>query len=244
MQATPLLEVANVDFSYGHLQVLFDVSIDVRDGEVLALLGTNGAGKSTLLRVISGLAPPDRGVVRFDREDVTDTTAGHRVRLGIVQISGGKAVFGSLSVGENLRAGAHTYKWQKQRIRDRCDAALALFPRLGERLDQQAGTLSGGEQQMLAIAKALMLDPKVLIIDELSLGLAPVVVQELLGVVEQLKERGTTMVIVEQSVNVALALAERAVFMEKGEVRFTGRAADLLERDDLVRAVFLGGERG
>jgi ABC-type branched-subunit amino acid transport system ATPase component len=242
--APPLLEVCNLDFSYGHLQVLFDVSIDVRDGEVLALLGTNGAGKSTLLRVISGLAPPDRGVVRFDREDVTAASAGHRVRLGIVQISGGKAVFGSLSVGDNLRAGAHTYKWQKQRIRDHCEAALALFPRLGERLDQQAGTLSGGEQQMLAIAKALMLDPKVLIIDELSLGLAPVVVQELLGVVEQLKERGTTMVIVEQSVNVALALAERAVFMEKGEVRFTGRAADLLERDDLVRAVFLGGERG
>ena len=238
-----MLEVANVDFSYGHLQVLFGVSIDVRDGEVLALLGTNGAGKSTLLRVISGLAPPDRGVVCFDGEDLTPTTAAHRVRLGIVQISGGKAVFGSLTVGENLRAGAHTYKWQKQRIRDRCEAALALFPGLGARLGQQAGTLSGGEQQMLAIAKALMLDPKVLIIDELSLGLAPVVVQELLGVVEALKGRGVTMVIVEQSVNVALALAERAVFMEKGEVRFTGRAADLLERDDLVRAVFLGGER-
>jgi len=244
MQAAPLLEVCNLDFSYGHLQVLFDVSIDVREGEVLALLGTNGAGKSTLLRVISGLAPPDRGVVRFDHEDVTVASASHRVRLGIVQISGGKAVFGSLSVAENLRAGAHTYKWQKQRIRDRCDAALALFPPLGERLNQQAGTLSGGEQQMLAIAKALMLDPKMLIIDELSLGLAPAVVQELLGVVEQLKARGITMVIVEQSVNVALALAERAVFMEKGEVRFTGKATDLLERDDLVRAVFLGGERG
>src|SRR5439155_20477100 len=105
--------VGYVDFSYGHLQVLFDVSVAVRDGEVLALLGTNGAGKSTLLRVISGLAPPDRGVVRFDREDVTTSSAGHRVRLGIVQISGGKAVFGSLRFGENLRAGAHTYKWQK-----------------------------------------------------------------------------------------------------------------------------------
>jgi ABC-type branched-subunit amino acid transport system ATPase component len=219
------------------------VSVAVHEGEVLALLGTNGVGKSTLLRVISGLGSPDRGVVRFGREDITPTSPGHRVRRGIVQISGGKAVFGSLTVGENLRAGAYTYKWQKTRIRDRCEAALALFPRLGERFNQQAGTLSGGEQQMLAIAKALMLDPKVLIIDELSLGLAPVVVQELLGVVEELKGRGITMVIVEQSVNVALALAERAVFMEKGEVRFSGLTVDLIERDDLVRAVFLGGER-
>jgi len=235
-----LLEVRNVDFSYGHVQVLFDVNLDVSGGEVLALLGTNGAGKSTLLRVISGLATPDRGIVRFDGAIITSQSPPDRVRRGIVQVAGGKAVFASLTVQDNLRAGAYSYKWDRDRIGQRTDEVLELFPALARRLSQLAGTLSGGEQQMLAIAKALMLDARLLMIDELSLGLAPVVVQELLGVVDRLKAQGITMVIVEQSVNVALELSDRAVFMEKGEVRFTGPAADLLERDDLVRAVFLG----
>ena len=235
-----LLEVRNVDFSYGHVQVLFDVNLDVSGGEVLALLGTNGAGKSTLLRVISGLATPDRGIVRFDGAIVTSHSPPDRVRRGIVQVAGGKAVFASLTVQDNLRAGAYSYKWDRDRIGQHTDEVLELFPALARRLSQLAGTLSGGEQQMLAIAKALMLDARLLMIDELSLGLAPVVVQELLGVVDRLKTQGITMVIVEQSVNVALELSDRAVFMEKGEVRFTGPAADLLERDDLVRAVFLG----
>jgi ABC-type branched-subunit amino acid transport system ATPase component len=238
----PLLQVHHLDFSYGQVQVLFDVSIDVYPGEVLAILGTNGAGKSTLLRVISGLAQPDRGVLRLGHRTITFSDPAARVGLGIVQVAGGKAVFGPLSVRENLVAGAYRYKWERQRIRTRTAEVVELFPRLGERLDQPAGTLSGGEQQMLAIAKALMLDPRILIVDELSLGLAPVVIQELLGVIERLKGEGMTMVIVEQSVNVALALADRAIFMEKGQVRFTGRAAELMERDDLVRAVFLGGE--
>jgi len=235
-----LLEVDAVDFSYGHVQVLFDVHLDVYEGEVLALLGTNGAGKSTLLRVISGLGRPDRGQVRFNGVTVTSAGATARVRSGIVQVCGGRGVFGPLSVRENLTAGAFTYRRDKARVATRMGEMLELFPTLGARLEQPAETLSGGEQQMLAIAKALMLDPKLLMIDELSLGLAPVVVQELLAVVEQLKAAGTTMVIVEQSVNVALALADRAVFMEKGAVRFSGPAADLIERDDLVRAVFLG----
>jgi ABC-type branched-subunit amino acid transport system ATPase component len=237
-----LLQVHHLDFSYGQVQVLFDVSIDVYPGEVLAILGTNGAGKSTLLRVISGLAQPDRGVLRLGHRTITFSDPAARVGLGIVQVAGGKAVFGPLSVRENLVAGAYRYKWDRPRIKRRTAEVVELFPRLGERLDQAAGTLSGGEQQMLAIAKALMLDPKILIVDELSLGLAPVVIQQLLGVIERLKGERMTMVIVEQSVNVALAVADRAIFMEKGQVRFTGPAAELMERDDLVRAVFLGGE--
>ena len=236
----PVLQVRNLDFSYGPLQVLFDVDLDVREGEVLALLGTNGAGKSTLLRAISGLGLADRGVIRLRGRTITFSDPGTRVRLGIVQVPGGKAVYPSMTVGENLVAGAYTYIWDVERIRSRVAEVIELFPVLGERLDQPAGTLSGGEQQQLAIASALLLDPEVLLIDELSLGLAPVVVQELLGVVERLKSRGMTIVIVEQSLNVALAVADRAVFMEKGQIRFEGPAQELLERDDLVRAVFLG----
>jgi ABC-type branched-subunit amino acid transport system ATPase component/sugar phosphate permease len=240
----PILQIRNLDFSYGQVQVLFDVTLDVKEGEVLALLGTNGAGKSTLLRAISGLGLADRGVVRFRGRTITLTEPGSRVRMGIVQMPGGKAVFPSLSVRENLLAGAHSFIWEPKKVEQRVDKVIDMFPILGERIDQPAGTLSGGEQQMLGLATSLLLDPAVLLIDELSLGLAPVVVQQLLEVVEQLKSQGITMVIVEQSVNVALSIADRAVFMEKGRVRFEGPARELLDRDDLVRAVFLGGEGG
>ncbi|HVF73876.1 MAG TPA: ATP-binding protein [Acidimicrobiales bacterium] len=240
----PVLQVRNLDFSYGPIQVLFNVEVDVKKGEVLALLGTNGAGKSTLLRAVSGLAIPDRGVVRLNGRTVTYSDAETRVRAGIVQVPGGKAVFPTLSVRENLTVGAHTYVWDRERLDAKLDEVLTLFPRLQERLDQPAGKLSGGEQQMVALAKGLLLDPEILLIDELSLGLAPVVVQDILEVVETLKARGLTMVIVEQSVNIALEIADRAVFMEKGRVRFQGPAKELLERDDLVRAVFLGAEAG
>jgi ABC-type branched-subunit amino acid transport system ATPase component len=239
-----VLEVDHVDFSYGRLQVLFDISLEVKAGEVLALLGTNGAGKSTLLRAVSGLDPVGGGAVRFDGRDITRTSPRARVQAGIVQVPGGRAVFPSLSVGDNLVAGAYTFVWDRGRVERRLDHVLGLFPVLAERLDQPAGTLSGGEQQMLGLATALLLEPKMLMIDELSLGLAPVVVQQLLETVEALKADGMTMLIVEQSVNVALSLADRAVFMEKGEVRFEGPAAELLDRGDLVRAVFLGAEGG
>jgi ABC-type branched-subunit amino acid transport system ATPase component/predicted MFS family arabinose efflux permease len=239
-----LLQIRNLDFSYGPVQVLFDVDLVVRRGEVLALLGTNGAGKSTVLRAISGLALPERGVIRFGGRAVTFTDATERVRRGIVQVPGGKAVFPSLTVRENLLAGMHTFIWDDARVEKKSREVLALFPRLHERLDQPAGTLSGGEQQMLALAKALLLDPELLLIDELSLGLAPVMVQEILQTIDVLKERGITMVIVEQSLNVALSISDRAVFMEKGRVRFEGPAAELMQRDDLARAVFLGGEGG
>ena len=240
----PVLQVRNLDFSYGKVQVLFDVHLDVRRGEVLGLLGTNGAGKSTLLRAISGLALPDRGVVRLNGRAITYADAEARVGMGIVQVPGGKAIFPSLTVSENLIAGAYRYVWDGDRVRERTTEVLELFPILAARLGQPAGTLSGGEQQMLALAKALLLDPEILLIDELSLGLAPIVVQELLGTVETLKARGITMIVVEQSVNVALSIADRAVFMEKGQVRFEGPARDLLARDDLVRAVFFSGQGG
>jgi branched-chain amino acid transport system ATP-binding protein len=235
------LEVRGVDFAYGNLQVLFDVSLDVDDGEVIALLGTNGAGKSTVLRAVSGLGLPSRGSVRFFGEDITWLDAETRVAKGLIQVPGGKSTFPSLSVLENLRTGGYTYRRDKARLDAAVEEVLGMFPVLGERKDQAAGTLSGGEQQMVALGRAFIANPRMLLIDELSLGLAPVVVEQLLGIVRAFSARGTTLVLVEQSVNVALSIATRAYFMERGEVRFEGKASDLLERDDLLRSVFLSG---
>ncbi len=235
-----LLQVEGVDAGYGSVQVLFDVSLEVEHGEVLALLGTNGAGKSTLLRTVSGLHPVMAGTVRFDDHDVTAMAPHRRVQAGIVQLAGGRAVFSSLSVAENLRVGAFTFLDDPARVEARIAEVLEMFPPLQTRLSQLAGSLSGGEQQMVALAKALLPEPKLLIIDELSLGLAPVVVGRLLEVIERLRATGMTMLIVEQSLNVAAAFADRAVFMERGEVRFTGSPTDLIESGDLARAVFLG----
>jgi ABC-type branched-subunit amino acid transport system ATPase component len=234
---SPVIQVRNLDFSYGKVQVLFDVSLDVYRGETLALLGTNGAGKSTLLRVVSGLGVPQRGVVRFNGRTVTYADAETRVKIGIVQLMGGTAIFPPLSVEENLRMGGFLYSGKD--LERRIDRVCELLPVVRQRWRSTAGDLSGGEQQMVALAMTLLHEPEVLIIDELSLGLAPLVVQRLLEVVRELQARGMTMIIVEQSLNVALSIADRAVFMEKGEVKFEGVAGELLERDDLVRAVFL-----
>jgi ABC-type branched-subunit amino acid transport system ATPase component/sugar phosphate permease len=235
---TPVLQVRNLDFSYGKVQVLFDVDLDVYDGETLAVLGTNGAGKSTLLRVISGLGVAERGVVRLRGRTVTYADPELRVRIGIVQLIGGGATFPPLSVDENLRTAAFLYAKDDQDRR--VEKVLELFPMLRERLATPARELSGGQQQMLALAMTLVHEPEVLIIDELSLGLAPIVVQQVLDVVRRLRDQGMTMIIVEQSLNVALAIADRAIFMEKGQVRFEGPASELAARDDLARAVFLG----
>lgn len=239
--ALPMLAVRNLDFSYGPLQVLFGVDFTVDDGEMVALLGTNGAGKSTLLKVVSGLALPERGSVRLRGADVTYLDAERRVRLGIVQVPGGRAAYGSLSVAENLRLHACAFGRDRRSVEAGIDAAFDAFPRLAERRDQTASTLSGGEQQMLALSKALILRPQLLLIDELSLGLAPVVVGQLLETVRRINREGTAVVLVEQSVNIALSVADHAYFMEKGEIRFDGRAADLRDRTDLLRAVFLDG---
>jgi ABC-type branched-subunit amino acid transport system ATPase component len=237
-----LLRVEGIDFSYGRLQVLFGASLEVRRGEALALLGTNGAGKSTLLRVVAGLERPSAGTVELDGDDVTGIEAEDLVRRGIVLVPGGRAVFRDMTVAENLEMQAFTGRRRRAEVRERRARALEVFPRLGQRLDQAAGTLSGGEQQQLALAKALLLDPVLLCIDELSLGLAPVIVGELLEIVEAIRATGVSMILVEQSLNVAAAMCERAVFMEKGAVRFEGATAELLERDDIARAVFLGGD--
>jgi ABC-type branched-subunit amino acid transport system ATPase component len=240
MTSSPLLEAEGIDFSYGPLQVLFDVSIHLDEGERVGLLGTNGAGKSTLLRVVAGLVKPSRGVVRFEGEDITSLDPDKRVERGVVQIGGGRATFPTLSVGENIRLGGYRFMKDKARVDRNLEESLDIFPALRTRLDQQAGTLSGGEQQMMALARAVVAEPRLLVIDELSLGLAPVVMQEIMKMIDSLAERQMPMLIVEQSINVALAIAQRAYFMERGAVRFTGATSDLLERDDLVRSVFFG----
>jgi ABC-type branched-subunit amino acid transport system ATPase component len=240
----PVLQLSGIDFSYGHVQILFGVNFEVQRGEVLALLGTNGAGKSTALRVASGLETPSRGVVRLNGHDITYTTPEQRSRLGIHLLPGGKGVFGEMTIAENLEMGGFVYRSDKAELRRRTERVYTLFPALTVRRKQRADSLSGGTQQMLALAIAMLHDPQVLIIDELSLGLAPIVVQELIGVVERLKAEGVTLIIVEQSLNVAAAIADRAVFLEKGQVRFEGPIRDLMERDDLARAVFLGGSEG
>ena len=237
----PLLSVRGVQVSYGDVRVLFGVDLDVDQGEVIALLGTNGAGKSTLLKAIAGVAIADRGAVVFDGRDITHAPPEEIAPRGIALVPGGQGVFPGLSVGENLRAAGWMLRRQDSVRAARVEEALALFPILRQRLEDPAADLSGGQQQMLALAMAFLAEPKLLMIDELSLGLAPVVVEQLLGVVRGLRDRGTTVILVEQSVNVALTVADTAYFMEKGEIRFHGPTAELLERPDVLRSVFLQG---
>ncbi|HZN15643.1 MAG TPA: ATP-binding protein [Acidimicrobiales bacterium] len=240
----PMLACRSVDFSYGRLQVLFGVDFTVDDGEMVALLGVNGAGKSTLLKVISGIGLPSRGSVRYRGAEITYLDAERRLRLGITQIPGGRAVFGPMTVIENLRGFGYTLGRDAKSLNTAIDRCFEAFPRLAERRNQNAGLLSGGEQQMLGLSKGLILQPKLLLIDELSLGLAPVIVAQLLEMVRQINAEGTAVVLVEQSVNIALNLVDHAYFMEKGEIRFDGAARELLKRDDLLRAVFLEGAGG
>jgi ABC-type branched-subunit amino acid transport system ATPase component len=237
----PLLRLEGVCFSYGPLQVLFDVDLTVPTGGRVGLLGTNGAGKSTLLRVIAGLARPSAGSVCFAGRDVTGLPTEERVGLGMTLLEGGRATFPSLTVAESLRVGAYPYLSDRLRVERSVDDALDLFPALRPRLGQRAGTLSGGEQQMLALAKALLARPRLLMIDELSLGLAPVVLEGIVAALDVLvRDGGVSLVLVEQSLNVALGVTDQAYFMEKGAVRFSGPTSDLLDRGDLVRSVFFG----
>lgn len=236
-----LLSCQNVQVSYGPVQVLFGVDLEVRKGEIVALLGTNGSGKSTILNAISGLVTPTGGNIWFDGEFITGDRPERTVAHGLVQAPGGKGVFPALTVDENLKMAGFLLRRHQDELDARIARVMELFPSLQKRRKSRAGDLSGGERQMLTIAGAFLLQPKLLMIDELSLGLAPTVVQELLKAVREMNRDGTTIVIVEQSVNVALTLADRAYFLEKGEVRFDGKTADLLKRDDLVRSVFLEG---
>jgi ABC-type branched-subunit amino acid transport system ATPase component len=236
-----LLHVEDLDVSYGPLQVLFGLDLTIERGEMVALLGTNGAGKSTLFKAITGLLPVDRGRVVFDGQDLAGLPTHRVAQQGIVMMPGGRSTFPSLTTRDNLRLACWSKRGDRQAVAEAEERVLTLFPRLGDRIDQLAGNLSGGEQQMLAVGQALIPDPTLLLIDELSLGLAPTVVAQLVEVVQEVHRTGVTVMVVEQSVNVALHLCERAVFMEKGQFRFSGPTAELLDRPDILRSVFLEG---
>lgn len=234
------LEITEVDFSYGQMQVLFGISLDVHKGEALALLGTNGSGKSTLLRVIAGLETPSRGTVTYFGDDITERSA-HRLPFeGLLLVVGGRSVFADMTVSENLEMAAISARANSAKLKKKLDVVFSTFPVLADRRRQKAGSLSGGEQQQVALAKALVLEPRVLCIDELSLGLSPVVTGELLNVVRRIHATGVTVVVVEQSLNIAAEICERSIFLEKGQIRFEGPTRDLLAGDDVARAVFLG----
>jgi branched-chain amino acid transport system ATP-binding protein len=236
---SPLLLVRGLDVYYGTVQVLFNVDLDVEEGTCVALLGTNGAGKSTLLKAICGVVEADRGAVMFDGRETTHAPANEIAALGITQVPGGQGVFPSLTVEENLRTACWLQRRDKAGSERSMARVLELFPVLRDRMHDNAGDLSGGQQQMLALSMAFLSTPKLLLIDELSLGLAPVVVAQLLPLIDELRASGTTVVLVEQSVNVALSVADEAFFMEKGEIRFRGPTAELLDRPDILRSIFL-----
>ncbi len=247
MGRSKLLLVRGLEVSYGDLQVLFGVDLEVDEGEIVALLGTNGAGKSTLLKAIAGVVQPDRGAVIFDGRDSTHAPPNEVANRGVSLLPGGSGVFATLTVTENLQAAAWSSRSDRGGSPGResdefsPESVLAMFPVLADRSSEPAGNLSGGQQQMLALAMAFLTRPRLLMIDELSLGLAPVVVAELLPVLRRLAARGVTILVVEQSVNVALTVARTAYFMEKGQIRFHGPTEELLERPDILRSVFLAG---
>jgi len=236
-----LLLVRGLQVYYGNVQVLFDVDFEIDEGEIVALLGTNGAGKSTLLKAICGVVEADKGAVIFDGRDITHAPPNEIAGFGITQVPGGQGVFPSLTVGENLRVAGWLDRRNTSELRDRTEQVLELFPVLRQRHEEPAANLSGGQQQMLALGMAFLARPQLLCIDELSLGLAPVIIEQLLKIVRQIQAQGTTVILVEQSVNLALTVAETAYFMEKGEIKFHGPTAELLARPDVLRSVFLEG---
>ena len=223
--------------------MLFGIDAGIGEHEMVALLGTNGAGKSTLLKAVSGLLPPNKGKVTFDGKDITSLPAEKIAALGLSLMPGGKGIFPSLTVDENLRLACWMLRHDRRKAREGLEDVLAMFPILHDRWDQAAGNLSGGEQQQLSLAMAFVTKPKLLCIDELSLGLAPTVVGQLVDKVKDMHAQGTTIVVVEQSINVALLLCERALFLE-GQVRFRGPTAGLLDRPEILRAVFIGAGEG
>jgi branched-chain amino acid transport system ATP-binding protein len=233
-----LLSVDNLHVSYGAIQALKGISFHVDAGEVVTLIGGNGAGKSTTLRTIVGLLRPLQGTIHFDGARI-DNRAPHRiVQRGLVLVPEGRGIFANLTVDENLQMGAFTRK-DHAAIRADRERALHLLPRIGERLRQTAGTLSGGEQQMLAIARALVARPRLLMLDEPSLGLAPQVVQTVFQVIRQIAAEGTTILLVEQNASMALQVASRAYVLEVGEIQMEGRASELVANDE-VRKAYLG----
>ncbi len=236
--ATPLLQIDNLTVNYGGIQALQDVSLTVQPGEVVTLIGANGAGKSTTLRAVSRLLRPRSGRILYDGHDISRRRPDQVVQLGIAQCPEGRRVLARQTVADNLLLGAYIRR-DRAAITADLDAQFATFPRLAERRTQPAGTLSGGEQQMLAIARALMSRPRLLLLDEPSLGLAPIIVREIFAIIRRLHETGVTILLVEQNANLALQNADRGYVLEAGRITISGPAADLLG-DERVRRAYLG----
>ena len=234
-----LLEVAGVDVFYGRVQALRGASLTVDQGEVVALIGSNGAGKTTMLRTISGLLHPSRGSIKFQGADITRTEPQKIVNLGICQSPEGRRLFARMTVLDNLRMGAFTRKDGSAAVKRDMDRVFELFPRLKERIRQISGTLSGGEQQMVAMGRALMADPKVLMLDEPSLGLAPILVETIFQIVREINQRGTPVLLVEQNANKALEVAHRGYVLETGTIVQTGTGKELLSSTEVQKA-YLG----
>lgn len=236
-----MLRVKNISAFYGNIQVLRRVTFHVKKGEIVSLIGGNGAGKSTLLNVISGLHPAGSGTISFDRHELNRLAPDKMVRLGLLQVPEQRQIFNSMTVSENLELGSYSLpkKEQKSMAKSQLEEIYSLFPILQERARQRAGTLSGGEQQMLSIGRALMARPRMLLLDEPSLGLAPLVAQEILEVTRKLRDHGTTILLVEQNAQAALEICDRAYVLEAGRIVLEGRPEELLANDE-VRRAFLG----
>ena len=233
-----MLEIKDLEVYYGMIQAIKGISFEVNEGEVIALIGANGAGKTTILHTISGLIAPKKGSITFEGQEITKIPAHKIVENGLAQVPEGRRVFPSLSVLQNLKLGAYTRK-DKKEIDDTLKMIYERFPRLEERKNQPAGTLSGGEQQMLAMGRALMSKPKIILMDEPSMGLSPIFVNEIFDIIQAVSESGTTVLLVEQNAKKALSIADRAYVLETGKITMSGNAKDLLE-DEAVKKAYLG----
>ena len=234
-----LLEVKNLEVYYGVICALKGISFEVNEGEIVSLIGANGAGKTTMMQSVVGLIPKKNGSVVFDGHDITKTPCHKIVELGMTQVPEGRRIFQELSVYENLMMGAYTIKDQ-QKFKADLESIYERFPRLAERRNQIAGTLSGGEQQMLAMSRALMSHPKLLMLDEPSMGLAPILVDQIFSIIKELNDTGTTILLVEQNANKALEIADRAYVLETGSIMLSGTGMELSQSDE-VRKAYLGG---
>ena len=234
-----LLEVKNLEVYYGVICALKGISFEVNEGEIVSLIGANGAGKTTMMQSVVGLIPKKSGTVIFDGKDITRTPCHKIVELGMTQVPEGRRIFQELSVYENLMMGAYTVRDQ-QKFKEDLESIYERFPRLAERRNQIAGTLSGGEQQMLAMSRALMIHPKLLMLDEPSMGLAPILVDQVFSIIKELHESGTTILLVEQNASKALEIADRAYVLETGSIMLSGTGAELAQSDE-VRKAYLGG---
>ncbi|THF89043.1 ABC transporter ATP-binding protein [Deinococcus sp. KSM4-11] len=236
-----MLELNDIHTYYGHIHALKGISLTVNEGEIVALIGGNGAGKTTTLRTISGMMKPRTGALTYKGQTIAGIPAHHIMQLGISHVPEGRRIFPQLSVRENLDVGAYTVT-DRPTVEQRVQEGFGYFPRLKEREHQLGGTMSGGEQQMLAIARALMVAPKLLLLDEPSMGLSPLFVEAIFDIIEKLnREHGTTVLLVEQNANMALQIAHRAYVMQTGEIRLSGKASDIAQ-DESVRKAYLGDE--